>query len=94
MEEKILTYLKSHEEEIFEDLKTLVMAEASTSDIGALAECRKVLERLITQRTGASTYVYKTENGHDPVRFELGEGEEKILLIGHYDTVHLIGSLK
>lgn len=94
MEEKILTYLKSHEEEIFEDLKTLVMAEASTSDIGALAECRKVLERLITQRTGAGTYVYKTENGHDPVRFELGEGEEKILLIGHYDTVHLIGSLK
>ncbi len=94
MEEKILTYLKSHEEEIFEDLRTLVMAEASTSDIGALAECRKVLERLITQRTGASTYVYKTENGHDPVRFELGEGEEKILLIGHYDTVHLIGSLK
>lgn len=94
MEQKILSYLKSHEEEIFEDLKTLVMAEASTSDIEALAECRKVLERLITERTGAETYVYKTENGHDPVRFEIGEGEEKILLIGHYDTVHLIGSLK
>ena len=94
MEQKILAYLKEHEAEIFEDLKTLVLAEASTSDIEALAETRKVLERLITERTGAETYVYKREHGHDPVRFEIGEGEEKILLIGHYDTVHLIGSLK
>lgn len=94
MEQKILTYLKAHEAEIFEDLKTLVLAEASTSDIEALAETRKVLERLITERTGAETYVYQAPNGHDLVRFEIGEGEEKILLIGHYDTVHLIGSLK
>lgn len=94
MEQKILTYLKAHEAEIFEDLKTLVLAEASTSDIEALAETRKVLERLITERTGAETYVYKAPKGHDLVRFEIGEGEEKLLLIGHYDTVHLIGALK
>ena len=35
MEQKILAYLKEHEAEIFEDLKTLVLAEASTSDIEA-----------------------------------------------------------
>lgn len=94
MEQKILEYLREHEEEIFEDLKTLVLAEASTSDIEALAGTRKVLEEIIRARTGAETYVYKSEHGHDPVRFEIGSGEEKILLIGHYDTVHLIGSLK
>ena len=38
MEQKILAYLKEHETEIFEDLKTLVLAEASTSDIEALAK--------------------------------------------------------
>ena len=38
MEQKILDYLKEHEAEIFEDLKTLVLAEASTSDIDALAK--------------------------------------------------------
>ena len=94
MEQKILEYLREHEEEIFEDLKTLVLAEASTSDIEALAGTRKVLEEIIRARTGAETYVYKSEHGHDPVRFEIGSGDEKILLIGHYDTVHLIGSLK
>ena len=94
MEQKILEYLKAHEAEIFEDLKTLVLAEASTSDLEALAECRKVLEGLIRERTGAEPYVYKTEGGHDPVRFEMGDGEEKIVLVGHYDTVHPIGSLK
>lgn len=94
MEQKILAYLKEHEAEIFEDLKTLVMAEASTSDIAELAETRKVLEGLIRERTGAETYVYKAPMGHDLVQFEIGDGEEKLLLIGHYDTVHLIGSLK
>ena len=49
MEQKILAYYKEHEAEIFEDLKTLVLAEASTADLAELAECRKVLEELIIQ---------------------------------------------
>lgn len=94
MEQRILSYLQAHETEIFEDLRTLVLAEASTSDLEALAETRKVLERLIAERIGEKPYVYKTAGGHDLVRFEIGEGAEKLLLIGHYDTVHEIGSLK
>lgn len=94
MEQKMLAFFKEHEAEIFEDLKTLVTSEASTSDIKELAECRKVLEGLITERTGAETMAYPTEGGHDVVQFEYGSGEEKILLIGHYDTVHPIGALK
>lgn len=94
MEQKILAYFKEHEAEIFEDLKKLVAAEASTSDIAELAECRKVLEQLIIDRTGCEPYVYHAKQGHDVVRFEYGEGVEKILLIGHYDTVHPIGALK
>ena len=94
MEQKILAYFREHEDEIFADLKTLVAAEASTSDIKELAECRKVLERLIKERTGCEPYVYRAENGHDVVRFEYGNGAEKVLLIGHYDTVHPIGALQ
>jgi len=94
MEQKILSYYKEHEAQIFEDLKTLVLAEASTSDLDALVLCRKVLERLIKERTGVDPYVYETEGGHDVVRFEYGNGEEKVVLVGHYDTVHPIGSLE
>ena len=94
MEQKILSYYKEHEAQIFEDLKTLTMAEASTSVLDALVLCRKVLERLIKERTGEEPYVYETEGGHDVVRFEYGNGEEKVVLVGHYDTVHPIGSLE
>ena len=94
MEQKILAYYKEHEAEIFEDLKTLVLAEASTADLAELAECRKVLEELIKARTGITPIVHKSQGGHDPVQFEYGEGEEKVLFVGHYDTVHPIGALK
>ena len=49
MEQKLLAYLKEHEAEIFADLKELVLAEASTSDIDQLAHVREVLIRLIKE---------------------------------------------
>lgn len=94
MEQKILAYYREHETEIFEDLKKLVLAEASTSDLNELAQVRKGLEQLILERTGMKPYVYETEGGHDVVRFEYGAGEEKIVIVGHYDTVHPIGALE
>ena len=94
MEERLLKYFRDHEAEIFGDLERLVKAEASTSDLEALAETRKVLEALIRERTGEEPLVYEREGGHDLVRFEMGEGKEKLLIIGHYDTVHLIGALR
>lgn len=93
MEQKILAYYKEHETEIFEDLKTLVLAEASTSDITELAEVRKVLEQLIVDRTGITPVVHETPGKHDVVHFEAFEGAEKVVIVGHYDTVHPIGAL-
>ena len=71
MEQKILAYLKEHETEIFEDLKSLVLTEASTSDIEALAKVREKLVMLIKERTGERTLsgavpVWKGY-GEDPV---------------------------
>ena len=62
MEQKILAYLKEHETEIFEDLKSLVLTEASTSDIEALAKVREKLVMLIKERTGEDCFVYEAEN--------------------------------
>ena len=73
MEQKILAYLKEHETEIFEDLKSLVLTEASTSDIEALAKVREKLVMLIKERTGEDCFVYEAENGHCPVRFQYGK---------------------
>ena len=94
MEQKLLGYFRDHEAEIFADLKRLVLAEASTSDLKELAECRDLLTELIRERTGLEPVIHPGKTGHDCIQFEMGEGEEKILLIGHYDTVHTIGALK
>ena len=72
MEQKILAYLKEHEAEIFADLQELVLAEASSSDIAALAHVRQVLIRLIKERTGSETFVYEAAGGHNPMKFEFG----------------------
>lgn len=93
MEQKLLNYYREHESEIFEDLKTLVLAEASTSDIEELANVRKVLEKLIEDRTGMIPQVYETPDKHDVVRVDAGEGDETVVIVGHYDTVHPIGAL-
>ena len=75
MEQKILAYLKEHEAEIFEDLKTLVLAEASTSDIEALAKVREKLVTLIKERTGEDCFVYEAET--DTARCASSTGKAK-----------------
>lgn len=92
MERGILTFLQEHKTEIFQDLCLLVEAQASTADIPQLHICRQKLERLITDRTGIVPAVCAVSGGHDVLRFEYGDGEERVLLVGHYDTVHPIGS--
>lgn len=92
MEQKILNYYKEHEAEIFEDLKNFTRMEASTSDLDELLEVRKFLEKLIVDRTGIEPFVYETKGRHDVVKFAYGEGE-KVVIVGHYDTVHPIGAL-
>ena len=77
MEQKMLAYLKEHETEIFEDLKSLVLTEASTSDIEALAKVREKLVMLIKERTGRTALSTKRRTdtvsavqwkyGEDPV---------------------------
>lgn len=77
MEQKILAYLKEHETEIFEDLKSLVLTEASTSDIEALAKVREKLIMLIKERTGEDSFVLRsgerTLSGAVPVWKGYGE---------------------
>ena len=94
MEQRILNYLEEHKTEIIEDLKILVQAEASTSDIEELKEVREILTRIIADRTGLKVNEHKRDGGHNLLEFEIGTGSEKILLLGHYDTVHPVGTFK
>ena len=92
MERRLLAFFREHEQEILEDLKKLVETEAGSMEIGALREVCAVLQTLILERTGVPATVHSAAGGHDVLSFTFGTGSEKILLLGHYDTVHPRGS--
>jgi glutamate carboxypeptidase len=91
---KILEYLKSHESEIFSDLKELVSAEATSEDLEELKNTRKILIDIIKKRLGVESQTHPTKGGHDPISFSYGDGKKDILLIGHFDTVIPIKAVK
>lgn len=94
MEQRILSYLKEHESEIFADLEKLVRAEASTADVKELEVCRAVLSEIVMKRLGIKTELVATNGDHPLLTFSYGSGEEKVVLVGHYDTVCPIGSME
>ncbi len=93
MEQIFLDYFRRFEDEIFADLEKLVRAEASTSDTEALENVRRVLSDIITDRIGAAACELGGEQGHSVVSFEIGNAGKTVTLVGHYDTVHPVGSV-
>ena len=92
-EKRILEYLKSHEEEMLEDVITLASAESPSSDKAAVDACGEVLRSLYRKRLGEEPEVVPRETVGNCLRLRLGEGEKKLLLLGHFDTVHPIGTV-
>ena len=92
-EQKIYFYLKEHEEEIVEDIITLVKAESPSTDKAAVDACAEVLRALYQKRLGEAPEVIPREKNGNCLRLRLGEGEKKVMLLGHFDTVHSLGSV-
>ena len=92
-EQKIYSYLKEHEEEILEDILTLVKAESPSTDKAAVDACAEVLRALYQKRLGETPEVIPREKSGNCLRLRLGKGEKKLMLLGHFDTVHPLGSL-
>ncbi|MBR5795490.1 MAG: M20 family metallopeptidase [Erysipelotrichaceae bacterium] len=91
MEQKILQWVQSHEEEIIHDVISLAKQEATASDIEALAKVRDKVVEIMNQRIQVPYEIKKTKLQKDVIYS--GNDEKGILLVGHYDTVHPIGSL-
>ena len=92
-EKRILDYLNEHRETIIGDIMTLAAAESPSSDKAAVDACAEVLRELYRKRLGEEPEVIPRETVGNCLRLRLGEGEKKLLLLGHFDTVHPIGSV-
>ncbi|MEV0644174.1 M20 family metallopeptidase [Phytomonospora sp. NPDC050363] len=86
-----------HEGEMLADLRTLVECETPSDDLGALREGLALVTEWIIERLGAPDRTEATPGGPthgDAVRIEYGTGSAPKLILGHYDTVWPVGTLK
>lgn len=72
------------------DLERLICCESPSSDLDALHRCADVLTGIGTTRLGQAPV--RTEAGGRPV-LRFGPADPAVLLLGHLDTVHPIGTL-
>ena len=76
---------------MLDDLSTLVNVESPSRDLDALGTSATVLATIIEQRLGTAAAIVDTPAG--PMVHWTGHGDSKVLIVGHHDTVHPLGSL-
>ena len=78
-------------DDVLDDLRRLVEVESPSLDLDAVAKSAAAVADLVERRLGsAPTLVDSVAGPHVHWR---GPGEPRVLLVGHHDTVHPIGSL-
>lgn len=80
-------YFTKHEQDIIEDMKRIVMADSPSQNKELLDQCKEQLQAIFHEYFGIRAMEYAMEHNGNHLRFEMGEGQEQILMIGHYDTV-------
>lgn len=92
--DNILTYLQQHQEDFFNMLHEFIELESpSHEDKEAADKCSSFLEKAF------GTLGFNIERIHqdicgDHLYGEIGRGERSTLIIGHYDTVFPMGTIK
>jgi glutamate carboxypeptidase len=77
---------------LVEDIRTLVTCESPSSDLDAVAASADVVARLGTAALGVAPERVVLE-GRTHLRWRLGDGPRRVLVLGHHDTVWPLGSL-
>jgi glutamate carboxypeptidase len=74
------------------DLRELVECESPSADLAAVARSAEVVARVGTARLGVAPELIVLE-GRSHLRWRLGDGPTRLLLVCHHDTVWPLGSL-
>ncbi|MBT2506041.1 M20/M25/M40 family metallo-hydrolase [Streptomyces sp. ISL-98] len=77
--------------DILADIEELVTTESPTADPAAVAKCAEVVAALGARLTGSAPERL-TAGGRPHLRWRFGSGD-RVLLLGHFDTVWPVGSL-
>src|SRR5699024_6988928 len=94
IEQKLSNYMANQLDEFYELLQKVVQLESPTEGGREdLKICRDFFSTLF-EKLGFRSEVIKNEDKRfgDHLHLTLGEGEEQLLFVGHYDTVYEKGS--
>jgi glutamate carboxypeptidase len=93
-EKMLLDYMEKHREEFIDVLKEAVFLESPTEgDKEDLKKCRDYFAKIFSDIGSTCTVVPSNDSRYgDHLLIELGDGDEQILFVGHYDTVYAKGS--
>ncbi|MBV1850009.1 M20/M25/M40 family metallo-hydrolase [Catellatospora tritici] len=76
------------------DLRRLVEAESKTGDLPALRHCAAVLSEIGSRILGPAAQARTVDSPAGPIlQWRIGAPPWNVGLIGHYDTVHPVGTL-
>jgi len=89
---KMLDYLRHHQDDMVEHLKQLIELESPTSDKGAVDKLGDFLARELQMLGGEVDIVQKDEVGN-LVRGRWNKGDGGVLILSHMDTVWDIGTV-
>lgn len=80
-------YLRQHQEEMLFDLEQFVRKDSPSQDKALVDECGLFLRELFAKHLAAEAEVIAQNEVGDHLKFTLGQGNEQILIVGHFDTV-------
>lgn len=74
------------------DLRKLIECESPSTDLAAVARSADVVARIGTERLGVAPERIVID-GRTHLRWRLGDGPSRLLVLGHHDTVWPVGTL-
>lgn len=80
-------------DELLRDIREMVECESPSADLAAVARSAEVVARVGERRLGVPPERIVID-GVTHLRWRLGDGPSRVLLLGHHDTVWPIGSLE
>lgn len=83
----ILQYLTERQAAILQDIETLVSAESPSYDKEAVDACGIVLASLFREHLRVLPEVLEETERGNHLRFAIGQGNQQILILAHFDTV-------
>lgn len=90
---EIFHYLKENEENILRDIENLVKHESPSFDKRLVDECASFLQGLVKERLDIAVTVIPNKHVGNHLKFLFGEGNKRVMILAHYDTVWKKGAL-